>query len=96
MASYEDWVSDQDDPNSPSSSLVFFEDGAKEVKSLTITLRTQTKPSWSFIYNFGKATTTSIEDVDMNKLKTLSETATPSKDYVEKIVNRIRKIKKLL
>lgn len=93
MSTYEDFVDDYDgEPEDLPSLFAIFEDGVKEAKSLTVTLRVTTQPMWSYNFTINKATDIKIEDVDVEKLKLLQETLKPTDDYMEKAINRIHQI----
>ena len=91
MAAYEDFIMDDDDPDSLPPLFGVFEN-TDTVKSLTINLRVQVQGNWSYIFSFGKGVEVNKADVDVEKLKFLEDTTEPSEDYLEKVLDRIRKI----
>lgn len=93
MSAYEDFVSDSDEDVEDLPPLFgVFEDGATSVKSFTVNLRIQVQGAWSYIFSFGKAVEAKAEEINMDKLKFLTETTKPTDDYVEKAVKRIHNI----
>nr|CAI9751393.1 hypothetical protein DGKKSRWO_DGKKSRWO_CDS_0102 [uncultured phage]CAI9752279.1 hypothetical protein CVNMHQAP_CVNMHQAP_CDS_0102 [uncultured phage] len=92
MSSYEDFLSDYDGDAEELPPLFGVFEGTDKVKSFTVNLRVQVQGAWSYIFSFGKAIETSTSDVNMDKLKFLSDTVAPTEDYVEKAVKRIHDI----
>lgn len=93
MAAYDDFISDSDEDEESLPPLFgVFEDGAKTVKSLTVNLRVQVQGAWSYLFTFGKAVESKLEEIDTEKLKFLEDTTKPSDDYVEKVIKRIHQI----
>lgn len=92
LSAYEDFLADTDEDTDTLPPLFGVFDGEKSVKSFTVNLRIQVQGAWSYNFSFGKAVETKLEDVNMDKLKALSDTTTPSEDYVAKAVKRIHDI----
>lgn len=96
MESYEDFIDDASDNDEDIDNLPplfgIFENGAKEVSSLVVNCRISVQP-YSYNFTFGKATKTKLEDIDMDKIEKLSEgPLTPTEDYLEKALQRIKDI----
>lgn len=93
MEAYEDFIDDCDEDIDDMPPLFgIFEDEAKEVSSLTVNCRISIQP-YSYNFSFGKASKTSLDEVDVDKLKKLSEgPLIPTDDYIEKALHRIKDI----
>lgn len=96
MESYEDFIDDALDNDEDIDSMPplfgVFEDGAKEVSSLVVNCRVSVQP-YSYNFSFGKASKTSLDDIDMDKLEKLSDgPLAPTDDYLEKALQRIKNI----
>lgn len=93
MGAYEDFLEDSDeDEDSLPPLFGIFENGAESVTSLTVNCRVATQP-FGYSFTFGKAITTTAEEVSMGKLGKLSEgPLVPTEGYMEKALARIKSI----
>lgn len=93
LQAYEDYTDDLniEDENEMPSLFSIFEDGNKTAKSFIISCRIQTSP-YSYAFTFGKVNEISIEEVDTEKLKALSELDRPNEEYLQSAVTRIKDI----
>lgn len=93
MEAYEDFIDDADeDADNLPPLFGVFEDGAKEVESLTISCRVSVQP-YAYNFTFGKAVKVKLEDVDTEKLEKLAEgPLEPTEDYMQKALKRIKDI----
>lgn len=96
MEAYEDFIDDamdgEDDVETLPPLFGIFEDGAKEVTSLTVNCRVSVQP-YSYNFTFGRASKTKLDDIDSEKLEKLSEgPLVPTEDYMNKALQRIKDI----